>query len=511
MSTTLKLSILPESSNVSVQLLNPTYDSFYRALATSVFAQHTGFNLGFGCSQYNPPPNESLVIGLHNFSNHKIQVGLAKWLRMYLGGFALKELELEKGPGFTNDMREGDFSDLRNDGRLIPSLKSLLNFMGEMYSAMLASDFGKIHLPEDVIMKFNEFLQPPMSKASWIHHTQSWDEAKAVRTASEFLRSRNVCVFIPEQNVSDKLSFPFYNSTSLYSGMIPPPADIDRYGDKSGSVQIKIPPNILLENSRLSERDVLEKCHCLLRTRHSFGGKIMDGYHVVFPLTCSHVDMSLRQRYHDITKELIKNLPRTLQSKIMVNYADVTILSQSSASSVKGSSSSASSVKGSASSVRGTSSASSVRDTSSSASSVKGSASSVRGSASSVRDSASSVRDSASSVRGSASSSSSSASSVRGSASSVKGSASSVRGAGSSAVFQSPAFSDDDNDGEEDTVEKKKSMDSLVKSAFELGKVRMNKSSSPTLEEILDRSSSPAQAQVYKIKNYCSEDSSESE
>jgi hypothetical protein len=458
MTTPISISINPANSNVSLQLLNPSYDTFYRALATSIFAQHTGFNLGFGCNQYNPLPHEDYVIGYHNFVNHKIQVGLAKWLRMYVGGSALGQLPTS----FDSMLEDGDFSELKNDGKNLPSVTALLNFFGEMYSAHLASDFGKIHLPEDLILKFNEFLQPPMSRVSWVHHTKTWDDSKNYKYANEFLKSNNslLCVFTPDPS-SEKISFNFFNSTSSYSGMVPPPPDIDRYHEKSGGVQIKLTSSINSifrgSNSIGKESDCLEKCHCLLKTRHNLDNKVCDGYHVIFPLIYNHVDMELRRRYRDITRELIKNLPKTLQSKIMINYADIELLSKSSSSS--------------GSSVRPTSSSgsSSVRPTSSSSSS-------------SVRPTSSS---SSSSVRPTSSSSSFSGS--------LKSS--------------SAAFSDDDNDGEDDSVEKKRSMDNLVKDAFKLGNHRHeNRQQEPSTakQEPSTAKQEPSTAkpsQVYKFLN----------
>ena len=463
------LSINPENSNVSVQLMNPAYDAFYRALATSIFAKHTGFNLGFGCHQYNPPPAEELVIGYHNYVNHKIQVGLAKWLRMYIGGFALSPNP--KQFSFSDNYEDGDFSEVRNDGKFIPSLNALLNFFGEMYSAMLTADFGKIHLPEDLTLKFNEFVQPPMSKMSWVQHTKTWDDSTTFKKTNEFLNNftrKSLVMYIPDSNCAEKISFNFFNSMSLYNGMIPPPPDIDKYHEKSGSVNIKLPWNIKISyngNGSSSNDDILKNSHCLLETRHNLGGKVYSGYHVIFPVIYNQVNMERRRRYRDITKELVKNLPKTLQSKIMINYADIEVLDRSSGS-VRGTSS-------------GTSSSGSVRGTSSGTSSLG-----------SVRETSSGTSSSGS-VRGTSYGINSSSSSGSG----INSSSGSVR-----KPTSSNAFSDDDNDGEDDSVEKKKSMDNLVKDAFIKGNQKSNSTSNNSYTD----------KPVYKLKTtYSSEEGEE--
>lgn len=63
--------------------LNPTYDSFWRSVAHSIFFREAGFNTGFGMAPAFKDDDDAGPFAAHPTPEHAVQLILARWLRFY--------------------------------------------------------------------------------------------------------------------------------------------------------------------------------------------------------------------------------------------------------------------------------------------------------------------------------------------------------------------------------------------------------------------------------------------
>lgn len=125
----MKLFVTPhKDASFTVQIINDQYNSFFRSVATALFYNRTGHNLGFGAplsvdEEFDP-------IEAHDTPNHYVQECLANWLEVYLG----QTLARDSVQRFDKRVMRGDFSSLENDGETIPPLEALLAFLEDWYA-----------------------------------------------------------------------------------------------------------------------------------------------------------------------------------------------------------------------------------------------------------------------------------------------------------------------------------------------------------------------------------------
>ncbi len=117
-----------KDASFTLQVINDQYNSFFRSVATALFYNRTGHNLGFGAplsedKEFDP-------IEAHNAPNHYVQECLANWLEVYVG----QTLTRDPVQRFDKKVMRGDFSSLENDGETIPPLEALLAFLEDWYA-----------------------------------------------------------------------------------------------------------------------------------------------------------------------------------------------------------------------------------------------------------------------------------------------------------------------------------------------------------------------------------------
>lgn len=158
----MKLFVTPHrDASFALQVLNDQYNSFFRAVATALFYNRTGHNLGFG-APYSED-SEMDPIEAHGTPNHYVQECLANWLEVYVG----QVLNGDHVQTFDKNVMRGDFSSIHNDGDTVPPVEALLSFLEDWYSGACL-EFVSGSLDQEKFKRWferyhtsiNEFLDP---------------------------------------------------------------------------------------------------------------------------------------------------------------------------------------------------------------------------------------------------------------------------------------------------------------------------------------------------------------
>lgn len=130
-SNKMRLFVTPhKDASFTLQVINDQYNSFFRAVATALFYNRTGHNLGFGAPLSDREDEEFDPIEVHDTPNHYVQECLANWLEVYVGQTMAKE-PVQR---FSKKVMRGDFSSIENDGKTIPPLEAVLAFLEDWYA-----------------------------------------------------------------------------------------------------------------------------------------------------------------------------------------------------------------------------------------------------------------------------------------------------------------------------------------------------------------------------------------
>jgi len=271
----LTLDIVPApDAAFTIQAINEQYNSFYRAVATSLFYVRTGINLGFGAA----PIDEERAINpleLHRTPNHFVQECLANWLEFYVGRYLLGSQVT--GEGIDKDVLKGDFTRFENDGKTYPPLSSLMDFLEDWY-ACACIQFVRGDLSKDDHRRLHRFLSPYSETISLFispanaetAYTRAGEVSVSMRVQilNEVLEaefpprkvSKSFCpqvVLLTGATGSDLYSHSCFTSVAQGTNLVPLPPDLHSY-DPSDKASFTYPKTVRLYESTFDLEDLFQ-------------------------------------------------------------------------------------------------------------------------------------------------------------------------------------------------------------------------------------------------------------
>jgi hypothetical protein len=161
------------SSIMSVQACAEGPLAVLRAIATSLLIQETGMNVGYGMPDWNlhtleewlAEPTQDWVFA--DGLAWEVTIGLSMWLAVMVGDPArARESQTAFLRSASDSAMRGDFFELRNDGRLMPTIDALVAFFRDGLLNRLLENVPKLRdrfrasIDPEVADKIREWTLP---------------------------------------------------------------------------------------------------------------------------------------------------------------------------------------------------------------------------------------------------------------------------------------------------------------------------------------------------------------